>query len=133
MLQKTISNLSQQIAYIQINNNAGLVKERDELLIEYQQLIEKVKALEENLGNSKSVNLEKQEQVEGMHQVIIELEQQIVHANSELEKQKNQASIVQQQLEQQLNEQQQKASDKASSKHFLSRILHVFKNKKLKC
>ena len=68
-----------------------------------------------------------------MHQVIIELEQQIVHANSELEKQKNQASIVQQQLEQQLNEQQQKASDKASSKHFLSRILQVFKNKKLKC
>lgn len=109
------------MAYKQTNNNAGLVEEHDQLLIEHQQLIGKAKVIEENLCNSKSVNLEKQEQIEGMHQVIIELEQQ-----------KNQASIVQQQLEQQLNEQQREISDKASSKHFLSRVLHAFKNRKLK-
>lgn len=119
--KKTISDLSQQMAYKQTNNNAGLVEEHDQLLIEHQQLIGKAKVIEENLCNSKSVNLEKQEQIEGMHQVIIELEQQ-----------KNQASIVQQQLEQQLNEQQREISDKASSKHFLSRVLHAFKNRKLK-
>lgn len=67
MLQKTISDLSQQMAYKQTNNNnAGLVKEHDQLLIEHQQLIGKAKVIEENLCNSKSVNLEKQEQIEGM-------------------------------------------------------------------
>ncbi len=49
----------------QSNNNAGLVKERDQLLIENRQLIKKIKALKEKIDNNDFAKLEEKSMLKG--------------------------------------------------------------------
>ena len=118
--------INENVGESQSNNSVELLNERDQLLIENRQLMEKIKILEEIVDNNDLVKLEEEDQLEELHQTIKKLNQCIVHTKVELEQQKIQAKITYQTLEKQLDEQQQ-STKKLIPKGFLSRFFYVFK------
>ena len=57
--------ITENVGQAQSNNNAGLVKERDQLLIENRQLIKKIKALKEKIDNNDFAKLEEKSMLRG--------------------------------------------------------------------
>lgn len=113
--------INENVGESQSNNSVELLNERDQLLIENRHLMEKIKILEEMVDNNDLAKLEEKDQLEELHQKIIELNQCIVRTKVELEQQKIQAKITYQTLEKQLDEQQQ-STKKLIPKGFFSRL-----------
>ncbi|MFW1646019.1 CRISPR-associated protein [Acinetobacter guillouiae] len=123
--------INENVGESQSNNSVELLNERDQLLIENRHLMEKIKILEEIVDNNDLAKLEEKDQLEELHQKIIELNQCIVRTKVELEQQKIQAKITYQTLEKQLDEQQQ-STKKLIPKGFFSRLFYVVKGGNLK-
>lgn len=96
--------ITENVGQAQNNNSAVLLKERDQLLVQNLELIEKIKQLEEVADNNELLKLEQKEQVESLQKSIVGLEQQ-------------------------LNMQQQQEATKSLPKGFWSRLLYIFNMK----
>lgn len=129
-------NITENVGQAQSSDYSELVKERDLLLIENQQLKGVAEALEEKVDNLDIIELEERELAEIMQQELQQVKQQLLHSEAELEKIKMQAQITEQQLEKhrlerkqlekQVYEQQQTIS-KVKPKPFWSKFFNIMK------
>lgn len=129
-------SITENVGQAQSNNYSELVKERDLLLIENEQLKGEAEALEEKIVNLDIVHLEKRELAHNTQKELQDVKQQLAHSENELEQIKMQAKTTEQQLEKQrlkrkqLEKQvyeQQQAVSKMKSKPFWAKFLNIIK------